>query len=280
MDLVLRSPIVTAAVLILIVIELFWRTRIRGDEYDYKGAAASFGVLAGNLLAAGLGGAIILPVYLGAYALAPVQLPADDWRIWAIGFIGVEFTYYWVHRLNHNVRWMWATHSVHHSAERFAFPTALRLGWTNVLSGGWLLYAPLMLLGFPPALVVTLLFLNLRFQFFLHTEMVGKLGILEYIFNTPSHHRVHHSSDADYLDRNFGGVLIVFDHLFGTFAAEDEARTMRYGLAPAVRSHNPLVIALHEWRRLVHDARRSSSLRDIRLALIGKPGAWDAARRP
>lgn len=280
MDLVLRSPIVTAAVLILIVIELFWRTRIKGGEYDYKGAAASFGVLAGNLLAAGLGGAIILPVYLAAHALAPVQLPADDWRVWAIGFIGVEFTYYWVHRLNHTVRWMWATHAVHHSAERFALPTALRLGWTNVLSGGWLFYAPLMLLGMPPLVVVTLLFANLRFQFFLHTEMVGKLGPLEYIFNTPSHHRVHHSSDADYLDRNFGGVLIVFDRLFGTFAVEDDGRKMRYGLAPAVRSHNPLVIALHEWGRLFHDASRSRSLRDIRLALIGKPGEWEAARRP
>jgi sterol desaturase/sphingolipid hydroxylase (fatty acid hydroxylase superfamily) len=278
MDFALKSPLFTSIALILVAVEIFWRLFVRGGGYDFKGAAASFGVFAGNIAAAIVSGLIIAPVYLWCWSLAPVKLPEDDWRVWAAGFVLVEFAYYWAHRFNHTVRWMWATHSVHHSTSSFSLPAAVRLGWTNVISGGWLVYALLIVAGLPPLVVVTLLAINLRYQFLLHTELVGKLGPLEWIFNTPSHHRVHHSARPEHLDKNFGGVVILFDRLFGTFASERAGAPMRYGLTEPVKSHNPFVIAFHEWAAMAREVWRSRSLAEIGAALFGAPGAWHVMR--
>lgn len=261
-----------AAALILVAIEIAWRRGLHGQAYDLSGALASFGVLLGHFAGAALGAAAITPVYLSLWAAAPVKLPLDDWRVWAGGFLAVEFAYYWMHRWSHTVRWLWATHAVHHSANSFTLPAALRLGWTNVISGGWLVFAPLILAGFPPELVVTLLALNLRYQFWLHTEMIGRLGALEWVFNTPSHHRLHHASNEAYLDRNFGGVLIIFDRIFGTFASEKRGETIRYGLTRPVLSNNPFRIAFCEWSRMAADIRTAGSFREFADAIAGRPG--------
>ncbi|MBY0421837.1 MAG: sterol desaturase family protein, partial [Parvularculaceae bacterium] len=215
----------------------------------------------------------IAPVYVALHAASPVKRDAADWRVWVAGFFAVEFAYYWMHRWSHTVRWLWTSHSVHHSAAEFTLPAAIRLGWTNVFSGAWLVFAPLMLLGFPPLVVVVLLAANLKYQFLLHTELVGKLGPLEWILNTPSYHRVHHASNPVYLDRNFGGVLIVFDRLFGTFAAERNEEKIVYGLVEPLRSNNPFAIALHEWGRMGRDALRARDAGEIWTALFGRPGA-------
>jgi sterol desaturase/sphingolipid hydroxylase (fatty acid hydroxylase superfamily) len=172
----------------------------------------------------------------------------------------VEFAYYWFHRLSHRVRWLWASHAVHHTPEEMTFLSAIRLGWTNLLSGGWIIYLPLVLIGFDPRLILGLLALDLRYQFFLHTEAIGRLGPLEWILNTPSHHRVHHGRNASYLDKNFGGMVIVFDRLFGTFAAETDGEPIRYGLAHPMVSNNPVSLALGEWRRLFSDLSRAPTM--------------------
>lgn len=269
-----HAPLVAALALALMFIEMVWRTRVMHRGYDFAGAAASLGVLAGNLLASGLAAALIIaPVFALCWSLAPAPLPIDDGRVWAIGFFAVDFMYYWEHRASHMVRWLWATHAVHHTPETLALPSAVRLGWTGALSGGWLFFAPLILVGFPPLMIATLIALNLRYQFWLHTELVGKLGPLEWIFNTPSHHRVHHASNEAYLDRNFGGILIIFDRLFGTFAQERADIDIRYGLTTPLRSNNPIVIALHEWVRLARDVAASKSVSELTMALIGRPGA-------
>ena len=137
------------------------------------------------------------------------------------------------------MRWFWATHAVHHSPNEFNLGIAYRFGWTGRLAGNAVFFVPMIWLGFPPKAVFAALALNLLYQFWLHTEWVPKLGWLEYVLNTPSHHRVHHASNADYIDRNYGGVLIVFDRLFGTFAAERDDLPCRYGLVTPLVSHQP-----------------------------------------
>jgi sterol desaturase/sphingolipid hydroxylase (fatty acid hydroxylase superfamily) len=166
---------------------------------------------------------------------------------------------------------MWATHSVHHSAGQMTLLASIRLGWTNLFSAGWVCYAPLVFAGFDPRMIAVLLAVNLRYQFFLHTEAVGRLGPLEWVFNTPSHHRVHHGTNPCYLDRNYGGVLIVFDRLFGSFAAERPDEPVRYGLAHRAPSHNPLKIAFGEWAALLRRAWTAPTARARAIALFGPP---------
>ena len=210
-------------------------------------------------------------IYAFAWSFAPVHWPLTDWRTWVVGFFAVEFAYYWFHRLSHRVRWMWASHAVHHTPEEMTFLSAIRLGWTNLLSGAWIVYLPLVLMGFDPRLVFGLLALDLRYQFFLHTEAVGRLGPLEWVLNTPAHHRVHHGANDAYLDKNYGGVVIIFDRLFGTFAVERADEPIRYGLVHPLTSKNPFTLALGEWRRLLTDMRRTGDLGAAARLALGPP---------
>lgn len=266
-----RTPLLFLLVVIAaILIEAVWR-RASGRGFDGANALASVGVAGGQVISGALGGVVMSAAFLAAWQAAPRQLPLDDWRVWAVGFFAVEFAYYWMHRWSHTVRWMWATHSVHHSSAEYSLTAAYRLGWTGLVSGAWLTYLPLVLAGFHPVLVAGLLAFNLRFQFFLHTEAVGRLGPLEWVFNTPAHHRVHHASDAPYLDKNFGGVLIVFDRLFGKFAAAPACANLTYGLVDPMRSRNPVVIALREWGRMFKSFARARGVRARWRALFGRP---------
>ncbi|MGA0604323.1 sterol desaturase family protein [Caulobacter sp. KR2-114] len=251
--------------------EVVWRLWIARRGYDARGAATTLGVAAGNLAAGAISAVALGGVYALVWSLAPVRWPLDDWRTWAAGFVAVEFAYYWQHRLSHEVRWLWATHATHHSAEQLTLLSAIRLGWTNLISGGWLIFLPLIPAGFDPRLVLALLAFNLHYQFFLHTEAVGRLGPLEWVLNTPAHHRVHHACNAAYLDRNYGGVVIVFDRLFGTFAAERTDEPLRYGLAHRPGSYNAVVVALGEWRAMFADMARARSLRAALAVALGRP---------
>lgn len=262
---------ILAAMLGLVAIELVWRRWIARRGYDLGAMAASFGLAVGNALIKPLTAIVIGGVYVFLHELAPISFPVDDWRTWVAGFVAVEFVYYWFHRWSHEVRWLWATHVVHHSAEEFTLPAAIRLGWTNLLSGGWLLFGALALIGFPPVVIVTLLGINLLYQFLLHTEIFGRLGWLEWVLNTPAHHRVHHASNEDFLDKNYGGVVIVFDRLFGTFAQTSDEGTLRYGLVHGSPSRNPFVIALWEWFRMFQAFRTAQGWRNRLAALVGPP---------
>lgn len=271
MEAPLRSPLFLMIVVVLVLAEWLWRTRVADKGYDAGAAAASFGVAFGQALLKPITGAITAFVFVSIEQVALWRLPMDHWVTWAIGFIAVEFVYYWFHRWSHTVRWLWASHAVHHSAAEFTLPAAIRLGWTGILSGGWLLFAPLVFLGLPALVVAILLAANLAYQFFLHTEAVGRLGPLELVLNTPAHHRVHHASNPEYIDKNFGGVVIVFDRLFGTFACAQDGAHLRYGLVHELKSRNPIVIALHEWVRMAGDVRRARSLRRVGEILFGPP---------
>ena len=188
-------------------------------------------------------------------------------------FFATEFVYYWHHRASHRIRWMWATHAVHHSPTKLNFTAAVRLGWTGNISGNFLFFVPLAWIGFHPIAIVGMLGLNLLYQFFIHTELAPKLGPLEWVLNTPAHHRVHHASNASCLDRNYGGILIIFDRLFGTFAEAPDDEKLRYGLVGVTATNNPLRVAFGEWTALVRDLRQSTSVSERLVALFGPPGA-------
>lgn len=268
-----QPPIAFALVVLLFALaEFVWRRR-SGRGYDLGALGASLGVMVGQFVSKLITGGLVTAAMFAVFALAPVQWAMDDWRTWAAGFFVVEFFYYWQHRFSHTIRWLWTSHAVHHSPNEFTLPAAVRLGWTGTISGAWVVLLPMALMGFHPVVIATLMAANLRYQYFLHTEAVGKLGPLEWVFNTPSHHRVHHGSNPAYLDTNFGGVLIVFDRLFGTFVAERADEPVRYGLTTPVTSNNPFVLAFHEWANLWRDLKHARSVQSAWRALFGRPAA-------
>ncbi|MFA6124095.1 MAG: sterol desaturase family protein [Sphingomonas sp.] len=265
--LITGSPIILIVGLAMVLTEIVWRVRA-GRGYDRGTAMTTMGLVAGNIPAAALNAAVLGVAYSVAWKIAPLHFPLGDWRTWAVGFLLVEFAYYWFHRASHRVRWMWATHAVHHSAEEMTLLSSLRLGWTNVLSCGWLFYVPLILAGFDPRLIVVLLTANLRYQFFLHTEARLSFGPLEWLLNTPSHHRAHHGRNEAYLDCNYGGVLIVFDRLFGTFRPERADEPVEFGLKGRAAEGNPVKVVWREWADLFTAMRKARSpFTAIRVAL-------------
>jgi sterol desaturase/sphingolipid hydroxylase (fatty acid hydroxylase superfamily) len=279
-EIITRNPSVLLVFVLLAAVEYVWRRHGTTLGYDWRASLASIGVAIGQFLIKPVTAVFTTAVFMTAHALAPVKLPIDDWRVWVAAFFSVEFIYYWFHRASHTVNWFWATHAVHHSASEMTLPAAIRLGWTGQVTGVWLFFLPLVLIGFPPALVVGLLGANLIYQYSLHTEAIPKLWRpIEYVFNTPSHHRAHHASDAAWLDKNFGGVLIVFDRLFGTFAEEPDGGGLTYGLVKPERSYNPVRIAMTQWivlgRALVAADRWTGRVR----ILFGRPDSLERATR-
>jgi sterol desaturase/sphingolipid hydroxylase (fatty acid hydroxylase superfamily) len=191
-----------------------------------------------------------------------------------------DFSYYWFHRASHRIRWFWATHAIHHSSNELNLAASYRFGWTGRLTGTGLFYVPMIWLGFAPGPVFIAGGFGLLYQFWIHTEWIPKLGWLEYVLNTPSHHRVHHAANVEYLDRNYGGILIVWDRLFGTFVSERDDVPCRYGLVTPLRSNNPVIIAFHEWAALARDIWRARSWRERLMCVIGPPGAHPDAEHP
>ena len=271
MEHVARAPGFALVMLAFALAEAFWRLRVVRRGYDVRAAWVSLALGAGNLAFGAAYAFAIGAVFATAARLAPLHWPLHDWRAWLAGFVLVEFAYYWFHRASHRVRWLWATHAIHHSPEQLTFLAAVRLGWTQLFSGGWLFYLPLVLLGFDPRMIFALLVLDLHYQFFLHTEAFGSWGPLERVLNTPTHHRVHHASNPAYLDCNYGGVVIVFDRLFGTLCAEKTGEPIRYGLAHPIDSKHPFAIAFGEWARLFAALRRADDWRHALRIALGPP---------
>ncbi len=199
-------------------------------------------------------------------------VPMNHWTGWLACYLVQEFCYYWFHRTAHRTRWFWCTHAVHHGPNQLNLSAAYRLGWTGRLTGSTAFFAVAPLFGVPPKAVFMLLSINLLYQFWLHVTWIPRLGPLEWIFNTPSSHRVHHASNVEYLDGNYGGVLVVFDRLFGTYIAEDQRVPCRFGLVEPIATHDLLTIEFGHWRALWRDLRSSRSVREMCGYLIKPPG--------
>ena len=207
--------------------------------------------------------------------LAVLRLPSDAWWVWLLAFVLYDFCYYWLHRLGHERNVLWAAHSVHHQSEEYNLTTALRQTSSGFIFS-WIFYLPLALLGVPPLVFVTVASLNLLYQFWVHTRHIPKLGWLEWVLITPSNHRVHHAQNPVYLDRNYGGVFILWDRLFGTFKEEDPAEPVVFGVTTPLASWNPLWANLQFYAQLWHDARRAGSLWD-KLRIWFMPTGWRPA---
>ncbi|SFC45324.1 sterol desaturase family protein [Streptomyces aidingensis] len=266
------------AFVVLTVLEMV-SYRIHPDEqaagYETRDTATSLGMGLGSLGFDLLWKVPIVALYTAVYELTPLHIPVHWWTVLPL-IVAHDFCYYWSHRSHHVVRILWACHVVHHSSRRFNFSTALRQPWTTW--SVWPFYLPLIALGVHPALLAFLSSLNLTYQFWIHTERVGRLPRpLESVLNTPSHHRVHHASQGSYLDRNFGGILILWDRLFGTFTDEDEPCV--YGLTKNISTYNPLRVATHEYAAIARDLRSARSWRERTGFLLRGPG-WLPERHP
>lgn len=265
------------AFLLLIIIEaVSYRFLPDDDErgYELRDTTTSLSMGLGSQIIGFPWKLLTVGVYAALWTVAPVHLSPGHWWTWVIVFFADDFAYYWFHRLHHEVRVLWASHVVHHSSVYYNLSTALRQSWTPMTSlPFWL---PLALLGIPPWMIFLQQSVSLLYQFFLHTERVGVLARpIEFVFNTPSHHRVHHGSNAEYLDRNYGGILIVWDRLFGSF--EPERAPARYGLTKNIQTFNPLRVATHEFAAIWSDVRHATSWRHRLGYLFGRPG-WQPAR--
>ena len=215
-------------------------------------------------------------VRIGIYAwllqhVALFELPADSLWVWAAGLLMYDFCYYWLHRMGHEVNVLWAAHVVHHQSEEYNLSTALRQTSSGALLG-WIFYIPMAVLGFPLEVFIAVGLIDLLYQFWVHTEQVGKLGWFDRVFVSPSNHRVHHAVNDVYLDKNYGGILILWDRLFGTFIEERDAEPVVYGTRSPLRSWNPLWANLEVYKAMWLDAWRARRWRDKLRVWIARPG--------
>jgi sterol desaturase/sphingolipid hydroxylase (fatty acid hydroxylase superfamily) len=274
----LAIPLFVAAMMI----ELFVIRRIhkRGD-YETRDTLTSLLMGTGNVVSGLLTGFIAFAVLMWAW-----EYRVADWGM-SLGaviacFVLDDLRYYAYHRIAHRSRWVWAEHINHHSSQHYNLSTALRQSWTGVLTGMFILRVPLVLIGFHPYLILFVGGLNLVYQFWIHTEAIGKLPRwIEAVFNTPSHHRVHHATNPRYLDANYAGTLIIWDRMFGTFVEERPEDAPRYGLVSDIATFNPFRVAFHEWVAMMKDAARPGLTFKQRAAYLFAPPGWshDGSRK-
>jgi sterol desaturase/sphingolipid hydroxylase (fatty acid hydroxylase superfamily) len=194
---------------------------------------------------------LLMPFFYWLHQFALFDITLNIATIFT-AFLLQDFLYYWFHKASHHIHWLWAAHVVHHSSTKMNFSTAFRQSLMYPLAGMWIFWLPMIIIGFDPITVFTVVALNLAYQFFVHTQIVYKLGWFEKVFNTPSNHRVHHSTNKAYLDKNFGGVLVIWDKIFGTYVEENPSENgpCRYGIIGQIKSYNPFFISFHQWIHL------------------------------
>lgn len=255
-------------------LEALFSYRMQKQWYRPKDTGLSLGLLVLSALIDLVPKTLAVGLFYVCYNLSPWQSVFEpSVAAWLLLFVLDDFIYYWFHRANHEIRLFWAGHEAHHSARLMNFGTALRQGVGERLHKYWF-WIPLPLLGFDPGMVLTMIAFNLIYQFWVHTETVTRLPVwVEFIFNTPSHHRVHHASNIRYLDQNHGGVLIIWDRLFGTFAEESADEPPVYGLTKNIEGYNPWEFAIAGYRALWRDLAAAETWKD-RLRLLYKAPGW------
>lgn len=268
--------LIAFAVFFLSIVLEWWYWRGKGEQkYILKDTAANYALVVMQIFFDTIGKALFVLLALEWVREHGLHLITEDtqhsWWSIALCFIGVDFGYYWYHRMSHRVRALWAIHVTHHSSELMNFSTALRQPVLEHLID-WLWFLPLAFAGFSAKLILLCYGFNLIYQFFIHTEVVAKFPRwIELIFNTPSHHRVHHGTNAEYIDRNYGGVLIIWDRMFGSFV--EEQAPVKYGILHPVHSYNPFYLAFHLWADIGRDVVPPSSLW-VKLKMIFAPPGW------
>ena len=244
--------------------------------YDLRDTRVSLTMGGGNLAVNVVWKFAVVATYAALYEITPLRIPPDAWWAWVLLFFADDLAYYWFHRVSHESRVFWASHVVHHSSQHYNLSTALRQTWVPMTYFPF--WLPLAVMGFEPWMILLAQSWSLIYQFGLHTERVGRLPRpIEWALNTPSHHRVHHGANDIYLDRNYGGILIIWDRLFGTWIEEGER--VRYGLTKNLTSSRPLHVAFHEYHALWDDLRATRGLR-TRLAVLFRGPGWQPDQVP
>ncbi|WP_299523208.1 sterol desaturase family protein [uncultured Lutibacter sp.] len=242
--------------------------------YNLKDTLASLAMGIGSVLIELISKLIVVFVITLLYDNFRFTTIPFVWWAWILVLVGQDFFYYWFHRISHENRFFWASHIVHHSSQKYNLSTALRQTWTGGFFS-FLFYLALPLLGFHPIMIFTQMSISLLYQYWIHTELIHKMPRwFEAIFNTPSHHRVHHGSNPIYLDRNHAGIFIIWDKIFGTFQAELNEEKVIYGLTANIQTFNPLTISFHEWFALFKDAFTSKTSFKNKLRYFFKPPGW------
>ena len=259
-------------VLLIVLETIIGKFRPEKSNYEARDSAASLAMGLGNFVIGFVKFGIIGGVSLWVYSHRLFDI-GYEWYAFVLIFFAEDFCYYWFHRLSHEYRIWWAAHINHHSSQYYNLSTALRQTWTGGIAGSWTPWLLLSLIGFPLPLIAFQKGISLVYQFWIHTEVIDRMWApFEFIFNTPSHHRVHHAINPKYLDANYAGVLIIWDRLFGSFVPEDRKEPCRYGIVKQIATFNPLVIAFHEWAGIISDVRHAKSLKAAFMYIFGPPG--------
>ena len=273
-----------AAPLFVLAVAFEWffvKRKAWAGDYETKDAFASMSMGLGNLITDVFFGFISLACLFFFWQFKFVDLGVS-WFVILMALFAQDFVYYWKHRIAHKVRWFWSAHVVHHSSEHYNLTTALRQPWNNHFTGHIILSVPLVLIGFHPLLIGFVASLNLLYQFWIHTEAVDKMPKwFEAVMNTPSHHRVHHGVNPQYLDMNFAGIFIIWDKMFGTFIAEQDNVEISYGTVKPIETRNPIKIAFAEWFQIFKDFTKPKLTMKQRLAYVFSPPGYshDGSRK-
>ncbi len=265
---------------ILIELGLIWLGKGKG-QYEHRDAMTSLLMGVGNVATGIIYAVVLIAMMQWAYQYRVFD-PGFSWWAVVLCFILDDFRRYVYHVGLHRIRWWWADHVNHHSSQHFNLTTALRQPWTTIFTGSFLLYLPLAWLGFHPLMILFVGGINLAYQFWLHTELVGKLWKpIEFVMNTPSHHRVHHSNNPRYLDANYGATFIIWDRMFGTFVEERDEDVPKFGIVHNIGTFNLFYVAFHEWISILGDVRRPGLTMRQRLLYMFAPPGWshDGSRK-
>jgi sterol desaturase/sphingolipid hydroxylase (fatty acid hydroxylase superfamily) len=271
-----KNPILFAIpfFLLLIFFEVYLNYRERKNNYLLKDSLASISMGLGSIISDIISKSLAFIAFVWLFENFGIFKEQLSWTVlgWVLLFFLDDFTFYWHHRLSHEVRILWAAHVNHHSSEQYNLSTALRQSWTEIFYK-YIFFLWLPFLGFHPLMVLTQISINLIFQFWVHTKFIKRLPpFIEFIFNTPSHHRVHHASNPRYLDRNHAGTLIIWDRMFGTFSEEKDEEPVVYGITTNIDTFNPLKIASHEFASMWKDIREAPKFSDRLKYIFYAPG--------
>ena len=257
---------------LLVLAEMIWARYRAREKYEPGDTLTSLSFGLGSSVAGLIFGALIYGLFVWLYQFRVVTIPFAWWS-WILCFVADDFFYYVFHRSAHRVRWFWAAHVNHHSSQHYNLSTALRQTWTGVFALSFIFDLPLVLIGFDPVMVVFVGGINLIYQFWIHTETIGRMPRwFEAVMNTPSHHRVHHATNPRYLDRNYAGVFIIWDKMFGTFEREVDDEPIRYGIVKQLGSFNLLWSVFHEWIGIASDLIRAPF--GTKLGYLFGPPGW------
>lgn len=257
--------------ILTVIIEVILTVKVKMEDYEFKDAATSIAMGLGNVFLGLISKSLVFVVFLFFYEYRFFTLPFAWWS-WILILFAEDFCYYWFHRISHENRLFWASHVVHHSSQKYNLSTALRQTWSGSFYS-FIFWIPLILIGFHPMMVLTQISISLLYQYWIHTELIHKMPKwFEAIFNTPSHHRVHHATNPQYLDRNHAGIFIIWDRLFGTF--EPEVEKPVYGLVKNIETYNPIKVAFNEWFQLFRDVFTTNTSFKNRINYFLKPPGW------